>query len=124
MADALTQLKERLTRVTDLERVGRVLNWDQQTMMPPAGWEHRADHSATLRRIQHETLIADETGRLLDELRGREGSLDPESDDAALIRVARRDYEKAVRVPTCSTTTSRRPAPPKCVRHSPSSRPS
>ena len=100
MADALTQLKERLTRVTDLERVGRVLNWDQQTMMPPAGWEHRADHSATLRRIQHETLIADETGRLLDELRGREGSLDPESDDAALIRVARRDYEKAVRVPT------------------------
>src|SRR5437867_708420 len=68
VADALTQLKERLTRVTDLERVGRVLNWDQQTMMPPAGWEHRADHSATLRRIQHETLIADETGRLLDEL--------------------------------------------------------
>src|SRR5439155_216993 len=100
VADALTQLKERLALVTDLERVGRVLSWDQQTMMPPAGWKHRADHLATLRRIQHETLIADETGRLLDELRGREGSLDPESDDAALIRVARRDYEKAVRVPT------------------------
>jgi len=100
VADALTQLKERLARVTDLERVGRVLSWDQQTMMPPAGWKHRADHLATLRRIQHETLIADETGRLLDELRDREGSLDPDSDDAALIRLARRDYEKAVRVPT------------------------
>ena len=100
MADALAQLKERLTRVTDLERLGRVLNWDQQTMMPPAGWHHRGDQLATLRRIAHETLIAEETGRLLEELRGLEDSLDPDSDDAALIRVARRDYEKSVRVPT------------------------
>jgi carboxypeptidase Taq len=100
VADALTQLKERLARVTDVERIGRVLNWDQQTMMPPAGWEHRGDHLATLRRIQHETLIADETGRLLDEVRSLEDSLDPDSDDAAFIRLARRDYEKAVQVPT------------------------
>jgi carboxypeptidase Taq len=100
VADALAQLKERLTRITDIERVSRVLNWDQQTMMPPAGWQHRGDHMATLRRISHELLIADETGRLLDELRSVEDSLDPDSDDAALIRVARRDYEKAVRVPT------------------------
>jgi carboxypeptidase Taq len=100
VADALAQLKERLTRITDIERVSRVLNWDQQTMMPPAGWEHRGDHMATLRRISHELLIAEETGRLLDELRSVEDSLDADSDDAALIRVARRDYEKASRVPT------------------------
>ena len=100
MADALAQLKERLTRITDIERVSRVLNWDQQTMMPPAGWQHRGDHMATLRRISHELLIAGETGRLLDELRSGEDSLDPDSDDAALIRISRRDYEKAVRVPT------------------------
>jgi carboxypeptidase Taq len=100
VADALAQLKERLARVTDLERLSRVLNWDQQTMMPPEGWRHRGDHLATLRRITHETLIADETGRLLEELRGLEDSLDQDSDDAALIRVARRDYEKCVRVPT------------------------
>jgi carboxypeptidase Taq len=100
VADALAQLKERLARVTDLARIRRALGWDQETMMPPAGWRHRADHLATLRRIQHETLIAPETGRLLDELRDLGDSLDPEADDAALIRVARRDYEKAVRVPT------------------------
>jgi carboxypeptidase Taq len=100
VTDSLAQLKERLTRLTDLERIGRMLNWDQQTMMPPAGSEHRAEHLATLRRIQHEVLIDHETGRLLEELRPLEDSLDPDSDDAALIRVARRDYEKAVRVPT------------------------
>jgi carboxypeptidase Taq len=96
----LEQLEERLGKITDLERISRVLSWDQQTMMPPAGSDHRADHLSTLRRIAHELLIADETGRLLDELRPLEESLEPDSDDAALIRVARRDYEKAVRVPT------------------------
>jgi carboxypeptidase Taq len=96
----LEQLEERLGKITDLERISRVLSWDQQTMMPPAGSDHRADHLSTLRRIAHELLVADETGRLLDELRPLEESLESASDDAALIRVARRDYEKAVRVPT------------------------
>jgi carboxypeptidase Taq len=98
--DALTQLKERLSKVTDVERVARILSWDQQTMMPPAGWRHRGEHMATLRTVSHELLIDKETGRLLDEVAGLESSLDPDSDDAALIRVARRDYEKASRVPT------------------------
>ena len=96
MADALTQLKERFARISDLERVSRVLGWDQQTMMPPAGWQHRGEHLATLRRISHEALTADEIGRLLDEV----GELDPETDDGAFVRLARRDHEKAVKVPT------------------------
>src|SRR5215216_1640880 len=100
MSDALVQLKERLAKITDLERVGRLLNWDHQTMMPPAGGNHRAEHLATLRRISHELLIDDETGRLLDELRPLEESLDADSDDGALLRLVRRDFEKAVRVPT------------------------
>ena len=41
-----------------------------------------------------------EIGRLLDELAPREATLDPDSDDAALLRLARRDHEKAVRVPS------------------------
>jgi carboxypeptidase Taq len=99
VADALAQLKERLSRITDLERVLRLLSWDQQTMMPAAGAGHRADHMATLRRLAHELLIADETGRLLEELRPVADSLEPDSDDGALLRLVRRDYEKAVRVP-------------------------
>jgi carboxypeptidase Taq len=100
MSDALAQLKERLAKITDLERISRVLSWDHQTMMPPAGLEHRAEHLATLRRISHELMVDNETGRLLDELRPLEESLEPDSDDGALLRLVRRDYEKAVRVPT------------------------
>src|SRR5947209_7187061 len=100
MADSLTRLKERLGRVADLERVMRVLGWDQQTMMPAAGAGHRADHLATLRRLAHELFTDDETGRLLDEAAREVDTSDPDSDDACLLRITRRDYEKAVRVPS------------------------
>jgi carboxypeptidase Taq len=99
MADALARLKERLGEVVDLQKVVRLLSWDQQTVMPPAGTAHRADQTATLQRLAHELFTAPEVGRLLDELRPLEDSLDPDSDDAALLRVVRRDYERAVRVP-------------------------
>jgi carboxypeptidase Taq len=99
MADALEQLKERLTEITDLGKVGRLLSWDQQTMMPLAGTAHRADQMATVYRLAHERFTDPAVGRLLEDLRPLEESLDPDSDDAALIRVVRRDYEKAVNVP-------------------------
>jgi carboxypeptidase Taq len=99
VADALEQLKERLAGVMDLYKVVRLLAWDQQTMMPPAGNRHRADQAATVMRLAHELFIDPEVGKLLDELQPLEDSLDPDTDDAALIRVARRDYEKDVNVP-------------------------
>ncbi len=54
---------------------------------------------ATVQQLAHERFIDPDVGRLLDELQPLEESLDPDSDDASLIRVARRDYEKAVNVP-------------------------
>jgi len=99
MADALERLKERLGEVTDLSKVTRLLSWDQQTKMPPAGTGHRADQTATVQRLAHELFTDTAVGVLLDELTPLEESLDPDSDDAALIRLTRRDYEKAVKVP-------------------------
>jgi carboxypeptidase Taq len=100
MPEALEQLKERLIEVGDLTKVVRLLSWDQQTMMPPAGTAHRADQMSTVFRLAHERFTDPEVGRLLDELRPLEESLDPDSDDAALIRLTRREYEKAVKVPS------------------------
>ncbi|HXH97795.1 MAG TPA: carboxypeptidase M32 [Gaiellaceae bacterium] len=100
MADALARLQERMVEVVDLVGVARLLSWDQQTMMPPAGVSHRADQSALVQRLVHERIADPEVGRLLEELRSREDSLDPDSDDAALIRLVRREHEEAVRVPS------------------------
>jgi carboxypeptidase Taq len=96
---ALQQLRARLAQISDLRRISGLLFWDQQTMMPPGGAAARAEHRATLDRMAHELFVAEETGRLLDDLRPYEESLDYDSDDACLVRGARRDYEKASRVP-------------------------
>ncbi len=96
---AFDELKTRLAQVTDLGRVRRVLAWDMQVIMPPAGAAVRGEQQATLDRISFDLFVSPETERLLGELRSYEDSLDPDSDDASLIRVARKDYEKAARVP-------------------------
>ena len=93
------RLRTRLAELHDLRSATALLYWDQQTIMPSAGAAGRAEQVATLSRMTHELFVDDETGRLLEELRGFEESLDPDSFEASLIRVTRRDYEKAVRVP-------------------------
>ena len=100
MGTALEDLKTRLAEIADLSRAAGVLGWDQRVTMPPLGTEGRAESLATLGRIIHEAFTSDEIGRLLDELRPLEESLPYDSDDASLIRVTRRDWEKARRVPT------------------------
>src|SRR4051794_21826978 len=99
MADALADLKSRLADIHSLDALSWLLDWDQPTTMPPAGGTHRADHVELLQRLAHERLTDPEVGRLLDELAPLEQSLDEDSIDASSIRVARRDRDKAVRVP-------------------------
>lgn len=95
----LRALRERMAEVSDLGQVAGLLNWDQQTMMPPEGAAARADQTSTVDRIHHEKLVDPEVGRLLDALEPWAADEDPDSDDVRLIRWARRDHEKAVRVP-------------------------
>ncbi|MFN8223775.1 MAG: carboxypeptidase M32 [Gaiellales bacterium] len=99
MPDSLDRLKARLGDVHDLRIAARLLEWDQLVMMPPSGAPRRADQISTIHRLAHELFTADEVGELLEELRPLEGSLEPESVDASLIRVARSDWEKARRIP-------------------------
>ena len=97
-------------QVTDLARVRRVLGWDMAGD-DAAGRRASAAAAATLDRISFDLFVSPETERLLEELRLYEESLDPESDDASLIRVARKDYEKASRVPPEFEPRSSRPRP-------------
>jgi carboxypeptidase Taq len=96
----LDELKRRLAEIADLSRAAGVLGWDQRVTMPPLGTESRAESLATLGRIIHESFVSDEIGRLLEELRPLEEAGPYDSDDASLIRVTRRDWQKARRVPT------------------------
>ena len=99
MNPKFVELNNRLAEIDDLNKAGRVLEWDQQTMMPAKGGRARAEQLATLARISHEKFTSPEIGRLLDELRQYEESLPYDSSEASLVRVARRDYEKLTQVP-------------------------
>jgi carboxypeptidase Taq len=93
------ELRRLLAQVSDLARLADLAAWDQRTKMPPAAAPVRAEQLGTVTRIAHERFVSDEIGRLLEDLRGYEESLPPESEEASLIRVTRRDYEKLRRVP-------------------------
>src|SRR5512134_694598 len=66
--------------------------------MPPGGAEARAEQLATLSRISHEMFTADEIGILLDDL--AQAGFPYESDEASLVRVTRRDYDRARKLPS------------------------
>ncbi|HUE28685.1 MAG TPA: carboxypeptidase M32 [Solirubrobacteraceae bacterium] len=100
MARAVDELREWLAEVSDLDNATQLLEWDQQTMMPARGAGGRAEALATLHRVSHEKFVSAETGSLLDGAQAALNGAPPESDDASLVRVSRRRWEKARRVPT------------------------
>ncbi len=99
MEEKLEQLKTHLARVTDLANAAALLEWDQETYMPPGGAHARADQISTLRGLAHEYFVAEEVGALLEDLAAHLDKLDYDSDEASLIRVTRREYLKQVKVP-------------------------
>ncbi len=94
-ADPLQQLLERLATIGDVRSAASVLAWDRQTYMPAGGVEGRARQLATLARLAHEMLISDETRRLLEAA----GHGEPGSEEAALLRLSRREHGRAARLP-------------------------
>ncbi|HEY2073426.1 MAG TPA: hypothetical protein VGG88_07620, partial [Gaiellaceae bacterium] len=93
------ELLRRLGVIDDLVRAGTLLGWDEETKMPVAGADARAEQRATVEAVTHQHRVDLALGELLDALRPFEEAHDPDSFEASVIRVARRDYEKAVRVP-------------------------
>ena len=92
----LNELKRRLLEISDLGSASAVLSWDQATYMPKGGAPARGRQGAILRKLAHERSVDPALGKLLDELEPYAAALPQDSDDACLIRVARRDFEKAI----------------------------
>lgn len=100
MLDALPPLRTRLAEVFDLGRAAAVLEWDQETYMPPGGADARAAQVATLRRLAHERFTDDAVGAWLDAAGRETDGRDEDHPDRALVRVARRDHARAMRLPS------------------------
>ena len=93
------QLIELAAELEDLRNIEAVLGWDQSVYMPPGGAEGRGLQSATLGRIMHEKFTSDEVGQLIVDLEAEVGDLNAETDEARMVKVAKRNYEKQTKVP-------------------------
>jgi carboxypeptidase Taq len=82
--------------VCQLGRVGGLLDWDEQVNMPPRGAAARGDAKATVAGVLHERICDERFGNAIAELDG-DASLGGLA--RARVREARRERDRAVRVP-------------------------
>jgi carboxypeptidase Taq len=54
-----------MSKIADVQNAAGVLNWDQETYMPPKGANFRAQQLSTLAGIGHELSVSEELGNLL-----------------------------------------------------------
>ncbi len=98
--DALyDQVCRRAVEISRLDSIQELLEWDEQTMMPPAGAEHRAEQVALLASLAHrrwtEPQLADQLAELADSSLAKQ----PHSDTGATIRQLRRRLDRKVKLP-------------------------
>lgn len=93
---ALEKLRDRMAELCDLSAMEMLAVWDQLVMMPAEGALARAQQLGTLARLTHERATGEEVGAWLDEL----ATAPLDERDGDIVRIARRDWGRARRVPT------------------------
>lgn len=105
MSNELIQLKEKLAELSDWNAIGALLGWDQSSLMPVGGGAGRGRQMALMSKLTHEKLTDPAIGHLLETLQKQAEQWDPDSIDAALVRVTAKDYANATRIPTAFVGT-------------------
>ena len=95
---SIENLKTHLGEIHDISMASSILEWDQETQMPPAGANARAAQLATLAKIAHELFVSSTTEKLLVNL--EKDSFDYDSDEAALLRLTRREFDRSSKLPS------------------------
>ncbi|MEL6503647.1 MAG: carboxypeptidase M32 [Pseudomonadota bacterium] len=97
LPDTYDAFAAHMRQLTALSQAAGVLSWDQEVMMPPKGAAGRAEQMAALSTVMHEKITDPRMGDWLDAL--EDGSADFSSVEAANIRLARKKYARASKVP-------------------------
>ncbi len=96
----LEKLKKHLGIIADLDAAVALLDWDIHTGMAPGSMASREFQLATLETLSHREKTSAVLGGLLDRLWKEYPSMNPASDDACLIRIAYRDFQKNTKTPS------------------------
>ena len=96
---AYAELIRRVREETLLTSCEALLQWDEETYMPPGGVENRSEQLALIAGLLHERGTDPRLGELLSELEGSELVADPGSPAAVNVRELRREYDRYLRLP-------------------------
>lgn len=72
LEDLYKQYRGQLQKISDVKYSGAVLQWDQETYLPPKGADFRGRQIATLSEISHQMFTDEKIGNLLRELLSRQ----------------------------------------------------
>lgn len=100
MTVKLDALNAHLKEIHNLTMAYWLLDWDQNTHMPPGGADARAKQKATIQRLRHEMLVSDKTAELIEDAKMEVNMNDFDSFGASLVRVAMRDYAYDSKLPS------------------------
>ncbi|HRT64702.1 MAG TPA: carboxypeptidase M32, partial [Candidatus Hydrogenedentes bacterium] len=95
MSDVMKSLRKRLGEIADVQAAIALMDWDEQTVMPPKTAGERGQQLATLSAMAHRMTTCSDMGRLL--ARAERAALSP--DDRKLVEVALYDYKRKRRIP-------------------------
>lgn len=92
-------LLERMQAISDLGALAALAEWDQQTALPEGAGEVRGHQLATILGVLHDRWTDAQLGHLLDELEQVVEQSSYTDADRGLVRVARREYTQATKLP-------------------------
>jgi carboxypeptidase Taq len=92
-----SQYKTSLQKIADVKYASAVLQWDQETYLPPKGNDNRGRQIATLSEIAHEQFTDDKLGILLNDLAGNTTLSDKEKRN---VQLSLEDYNKNKKLPS------------------------
>lgn len=93
------ELTTRLAEIIDLNHAESLLNWDQETYMPPGGAMARSHHLGTLSKVVHDMTVASAIGRLIGAA-AKEPDVAKSGVKAAQVREAKRGYDRNKKLPS------------------------
>ena len=96
---AYRELIQKTREIGLLASCSAVLNWDEQTYMPPGGSMHRGEQMALLAGLHHDRVTDPRIGELLTLIAGSDLTADPESAPAVNVREITRSYQRQTLLP-------------------------
>lgn len=97
MLEKLQRFKEKVREIVLLDNVRCLLQWDQQTYMPPKAGSERGLQVALLSKLIHQQVTATEYGELLEEVLAVKDTFSLH--DQRWLALKKRSYDMAVKLP-------------------------